>query len=621
MKYIATREGVEILRCEEKASQKQTQLIQRLLKDFPDSKELFEYADYCAMPTIANASAFISAALDNNAHTMQSGDGYMKYIATRPRAERLGEHGLFSSVSPVALQTAMSELEAHTGNVWTIIYSLRREDASRLGYDNAESWRGLLMSHRKDLAEAMRIPVKNLHWYAAFHNEGHHPHVHVMLWSDDPKQGYLSKRGITDMRSKLTNAIFREELHSLYREKDMSYKHVTMKSQKIMRHLIEQMEQTLCDQPVIGEKLAKLAEALESVSGKKQYGYLKKPVKAQVDSIVDELERLPEVARFYEEWNRIRDELEGYYKETLREHLPLSKQKEFRAIKNMIIREAENIRLGVLTFEDEKMDDEPEPVVGSDYKQVRDYQAAKELLYDKTLTVGEKQVAVEMLKGLWDEGFTAAAHQLGKVWRDGLCNPPDEKEAELWFRRSAEAGSDYSEYALGKLLLSQHRIKDAVYWLEKAARQRNQFARYALGKLYLGTEEVPQNMDKALDYLTVSANQGNQYAQYTLGKLYLQGKYVEQDKALAETWFSLSAAQGNLYARFFLERIGQDQDPSILLAITRLLQSMGQIFRANSLLPTNPRGIRIDSKRRRKLMRKRLAMGHKPDDHVSHRMV
>jgi len=149
----------------------------------------------------------------------------------------------------------------------------------------------------------------------------------------------------------------------------------------------------------------------------KQYGYLKKPIKAQVDSIVDELERLPEVARCYEEWNRIRDELEGYYKDTPREHLPLSKQKEFRAIKNMIIREAENVRLGVLTFEDEKMDDEPEPTVRLGNQQARDYQAAKEILYDRTLTAEEKRAAVEMLEGLWDKGFTVAAHQLGKVWQ------------------------------------------------------------------------------------------------------------------------------------------------------------------------------------------------------------
>ena len=621
MKYIATREGVEIVYADRPPTQKQKQLIKQLLRDFPDSEELFEYKDYQSAPTCASASAFISMALDTNAHTIQSVDGYMKYIATRPRAERLGEHGLFSAAPTVDLQTAVSELEEHDGNVWTVIYSLRREDAVRLNYDNVENWRNLLISHQTEFANAMHIPPNQFRWYAAFHNEGHHPHVHMMIWSEDPKHGYLTKQGIMEMRSKMTNAIFKDELNVLYREKDKSYKQVTNEARTVMEQLIRELEQATCDDPVIIEKMEGLSQELETVTGKKVYGYLSRPCKRLVDSIVDEIGKIPEVSRCYEEWNRIRDELEGYYKDAPREYLPLSQQKEFRVIKNMVIREAENIRLGVLAFEDAEMDDEPEPIVSSGYKQARDYRAAKELLYDRDLTSDEKQVAVQMLEQLWDEGFTVTAHQLGKVWRDGLYQVPDEKEAELWFRRSAEAGNDYSEYALGKLLLRQRRIKDAVYWLEKAAGQKNQYARYLLGKLYLGSEDVPQNMNKALDYLTAAANQGNQYAQYALGKLYLQGRYVERDKELAEQWFQLSAEQGNTYAQFFMERLGQEKDPSILLAATRLLVSIGQVFRENLPVPSNPKGIRMDSKRRRKLMRKRLAMGHKPDDHVSQKMM
>ena len=188
MKYIATREGVEIIESNAPATEKQKVLIADVLHDFPDSAELFEYADYLAKPTTGNASAFLSAALDRNAHTIQDGDVYMKYIATRPRAEKHGEHGLFSSALHVDLDAAMRDLESHKGNTWTIIYSLRREDAARLGFDKAESWQRLLIEQQPVFAEALNISPEHLHWYAAFHDEGHHPHIHMMLWSDSPKR-------------------------------------------------------------------------------------------------------------------------------------------------------------------------------------------------------------------------------------------------------------------------------------------------------------------------------------------------------------------------------------------------------------------------------------------------
>lgn len=253
MKYIATREGVEKLHGTGPPTQKQVQLIQKLLKDFPDSKELFEYADYISAPTVASASAFITMALDANIHTMQPGDGYMKYIAQRSGAEKHGAHGLFGQQNSVDLDTALNELQVHQGNVWTIIYSLRREDAARLGYDSAAGWRSLLLAHQVQLAEAMKIPPNQMHWYAAYHDAGHHPHIHMMVWADDPKQGYLSKQGIAAMRSTLTNAIFRDEMKELYVKKDISYKEVTTAAQEAMRQIIDQMEHTACDSPTIAE--------------------------------------------------------------------------------------------------------------------------------------------------------------------------------------------------------------------------------------------------------------------------------------------------------------------------------------------------------------------------------
>ena len=623
MKYIATREGVEKLDGNGPVTKGQRELIQKLLTDFPDAVELFEHEDYCKTPTLGTASAFITMALDANLHEIDSESGYMQYIATRPRVQKRGTHGLFSSATAVDLNAAMSELEAHEGNVWTIIYSLRREDAARLEFDNADAWRTLLMENTAALAKSMKISFDNFRWYAAFHDEGHHPHIHLMVWSTDPKEGYLTKDGIAAMRSKLTNTIFRDEMQKIYERKDVAYNNLVEAAQDAMRELIRKMQSQLCDDPVIEDKMHQLVQALETATGKKQYGYLKKPLKQLVDAIVDELSKQPEVAECYEVWNQIREELnECYGHSTPWERLPLSQRKEFRRIQNDIIREAEIIRLGLPTFEDEKMQDEPEPEEQQEdhqsynvYEQAQRYRAAKEVLQNVYALDEKHAEAVKELEQLWSEGYTVAAHQLGKFYRDDLSTLRDHEKAELWFRLSAEAGNDFSEYALGKLLLTQKRTEEAMLWLGKAADHGNQFARYRLGKIYLTGESVPKDVQKALEYLTASAEQGNQFAQYTLGKLYLLGRDVKQDREQAREWLTLSAAQGNEYAQFFLDRFDQFRDPSVMLAATKLLHHMGRIFRDNSKPPHNPNGIRIDSKRRKRLNEKRMAMGHKADDH------
>ena len=222
MRYIATRENVQIVADARPATKRQEQLIAKLLRDFPDTKELFEYEDWSAAPTKAHASAFITAALELNWDAASRSDVYMKYIATRPRAERLGSHGLFGDSDTVDLDKAMAELDVYTGNVWTHIISLRREDAARLGYDSAGAWRNLLRAHRNEIAAAMHILPENFRWHAAFHDEGEHPHVHMMAWSSDPKQGYLNQDGIRAMRSKLTNDIFKQEMLHLYEQKSAS---------------------------------------------------------------------------------------------------------------------------------------------------------------------------------------------------------------------------------------------------------------------------------------------------------------------------------------------------------------------------------------------------------------
>ena len=539
----------------------------------------------------------------------------MKYIATRPRVERHGEHGLFSN-RPISLDASLKEIEAHQGNVWTFIWSLRREDATRLGYDHAESWQKLIKAHQVEIAEAMKIPPDQLRWCAAFHDEGTHSHVHAMVWSTDPKRGHLTREGINTIRSRLTNDIFQDDLYSLYQEKDISYKELVAATRQSMHELITKMQDTACDCPAIGEKMLALSQSLETAKGKKVYGYLKKSSKAQVDDIVDELAKIPSVAECYAAWNKLRDQLESYYKGTPRQHLSLSQQKEFRAIKNLVIQEAKNLRQNVFTFEDAGIvEKHPDAVPESnDYGAVLDYYQSVEILDADNITQAEKQEALQTLEQLYDSGFVMAAHHLGRAWRDGLGVLPNDDRAENWFRQSAESGVACSQYALGTLLQEQGQIEEAMGWYTQAADAGNQSAQYHLGKLYLQGTAIPRNVTKAIEYLTSVAEQGNQYAQYALGKLYLTNDEIPLDRAQAAYWLAQSASQGNQYAQFLLDHQNDNQSPSMLLSATCLLHHMSQIFQETPP-PSNPTVYHVDKKLMRQIREKKIAAGHKLDDH------
>ena len=330
---------------------------------------------------------------------------YMHYIATRPRAEKHGEHGLFGAEDGVDLEKTMQELQAHEGNVWTIIYSLRRENAS---------WRALLRSKQADFAEAMQIPPSQLRWYAAFHDEGDHPHVHMMLWSDDPKYGFLRKDKLLHLQSVLTNMIYADELKEVYIKKGIAYKDVTEAARETMRRIVDQLETVENPPELIQQKLLELALELRTVTGKKQYGYLKKPLKDMVDSIVDELEKLPEVAEYYAVWNGLRDTLEGYYKSEPRQHNPLSQQKEFRAIKNAIIQEAERLRQ---QMEQKSLQDEE----NSTEKTSADASTNPTLVIDNTSSVvsHSAQLPTEYLLNSTVRLF----HQMGRIFRENAAPP------------------------------------------------------------------------------------------------------------------------------------------------------------------------------------------------------
>ena len=591
-------------------------MVRKLVKDFPSSKKLDEYSDYEAKPTKANASVFITRALEENWPQVQQSDGYMKYIATRPRAERLGDHGLFGDEDGVDLEKAIRELDQYTGNVWTHIISLKREDTTRLGYNNAKSWMNLLRANRNDIAAAMNIPPNHFRWYAAYHDEGNHPHVHMMAWSTVPSEAYLTREGIRKIKSQLTNQIFQQEMLHTYEQKSQSWDELVREARRAIRKLTQEMARSIYSHPEIEQKMEQLAGQLETVKGKKSYGYLPKSVKKTVDEVVDRLEELPVVKQCYDQWCVLQSEVENYYHDKPRERKKLSQEKEFRQIKNAVIREAERIRLGEITFEDANLagHDEAEQVRGESDACWK----LRQIIRDESLSLADRDEVAEELERLAERGDTHAQYLMGQLYRDGPLLIPDSQKAKHWFTQAAIQGLTEAQYALGKLLLSGDlEVRDpdeGIRWLKQAAENGNHFAAYRLGKEYLEGNAVNKDATRAADWFTQSAEAGNQYAQYMLGKLYLTGQGVTHDQAQAMDWFNRSAAQGNQYAQFFLERQNALRPPSVMLAATRLLYHMSRIFEAHSL-PRSGAGIHVDRKLRRKIQEKKIAMGHKPDDH------
>ena len=617
LRYIATRERVEFIPDDRPPTRKQEQLITKLVKDFQDSKTLYEYEDYLTKPTKVNASAFITLVLESNWDAIHKSEQYMKYIATRPHAERIGTHGLFSDSDSVSLEEAMEELESYTGNVWMHIISLKREDAVRLGFDNAAAWRNLIRAHRNDIAAAMKIPPGDFLWYAAFHDEGEHPHIHMMAWSAKAGQAYLSKEGIRQIKSKLTNDIFRNEMLHLYEQKSESRDELVRESRRAMLELVQTMRDSMCDHPDAERLMMELAAQLGTVKGKKSYGYLPKRLKALVDEIVDEMERLPVVSKCYEKWMILQGKVDSYYHDKPQERIPLSQQKEFRQIKNAVIQEAERLRLGEIGFEEKDMGqyDEPEEYRNASY----DYWALRDIIRDEHLTMEERSDAVSEMDKLAENGDMYAQYLMGKLWRDGPLLIPNAANAQYWFEQAAEQEHIVAQYSLAKLYLSDdvevRNIRLGLNWLYTAAVNGSSYAMYRLAKELLKGDLIKRNSDAAVEWFARSAERGNQYAQYMLGKLYLTGKEAPYDEERADHWLTRSAEQNNRYAQYLLNHLEENRLPSAMLAVTRLLHHMSRVFRDNSVPKSRPGGVQIDRKRLKKLQEKRIALGHKPNDH------
>ena len=629
-RYFATREGVQLLKDDNAhlpVTKKQQQYIQRLLRSFPEARELPEHEDYANTPNRQTAFALIAQIHEDFIEPMDGRENYLDYVANRPGVKALGEHGLWDANGKVpSLENAVAEVARHTGNVWTPVISLSRENAERLGYTDLKNWQELINASITDIAKGYKIHPDRLRWYAAMHEKEKHIHVHMVLFSTDPKEGYLSRQGIRSIKSALVNTIYRNDHLHIYEKKNHQRSILQQEAEEQMASLIGQMSTGTLQNGKLELLVTCLAKRLQEVSGKKVYGYLPPRVKRIVDEIVDELSKDERVAAAYALWQDLREQLCIDYNQTPQQRVPLSQQKEFKTVRNMVIRETLRLSEMNFTFEDDTMPDEPEPEEQSApstqssartiYQQAHFYRRAKTVLNDTDADPGEKAMALVTLRRLWEEGYTIAAHQLGKAYRDGLGSPVDQEAAVEWFRKSAEAGNDCSAYALGKLLLEQGKFSQARSWLQKAATQKNQYAQYRLGKLLLiGADDVPKDVDAAIRHLKDSAAQGNQFAQYTLGKLYLLGHEVKANQEEALRYLSQAAAQGNTYAQYFIDHQNDFNGASVGTTVLRMLHQMSRIFRENAAQPAIYAGMQINKKRRRRLQEKRMAMGHKADDH------
>ena len=581
-KYIATREGVDKIDESYKlapSSVKQQKLIQKILKDFPDSKDSLEYEDYLKNPTVCNASEFITRTMEDNAYEVMQTKTYADYIATRPRAQRFDTHGLFTDDGvQVKLNEVSENLNQYGGNVWTVIVSLHREDAERLGFNTGERWRDMLRSQTSLISENFHIPMQNLKWYAAFHNESHHPHVHLMVYSAEEKQAYLSKQGIMKLRSSFAKDIFAQDLLCVY-EKQTEYRdELKVNSREAIAEIISIINSGIYVNPELEEMLLTLADRLSKTSGKKIYGYLKADVKAIIDSIVDEIADDERISVLYDLWYEQRENVIRTYTDELSERVPLSQNKEFKSIKNVVIQEAMNIVTDRTVIDEdeyaseasesdlEPSDQETEPPLTNKEKTSLMWQYYKEA---KALLVRDNEdydpnTAVEFLIESAKLGCGVAKYRLGKIFLQGKDVPKNADYALRWLDEPVVEGNEFAEYLLGKTYLKGEDVEQdlirAEDLLRKSSAQGNKYAKYTLGKSLFDGDLFLQNIPESIKLITESAASGFAPAQYLLGKLLYKGDVIPQDLKKAIEYLEKAAEQKNPYAAYFAGKILLKED-------------------------------------------------------------
>ncbi|KXL53840.1 putative beta-lactamase HcpC precursor [Anaerotignum neopropionicum] len=577
VKYIATRSGVQKFSAENKnlpSTKKQTELIRNILKELPDSQNLFEYEDYIQNKTIENASDFISIALEHNLDIVAKKENYVDYIANRPRVEKLSSHGLFTSGDDeIILSKVADEVSNHQGNVWTPIISLRREDAVSTGFDHAENWKNFLSLYAPTIAENLKIPIEDFRWYAAFHNESHHPHIHMICYSTDIRRGYLTKEGIKNIKSGLLLYIFKNEMRSIYEKQSQRRDNLKAESEKSLLQLIAEMETGTIQNSKMEELILLLTEKLKHTTGKRVYGYLQPNVKSIVDSIVDELAKDENVAKAYNLWYEMRNEILLSYSDNLPEPLQLSKQKEFKSIKNFIITEVDKLSkdemgfsepqigemidderstdsiysqvieensfeeeilplMEVSDFMEESIDDAVEEQSFPYVKWTEEYKQARKFLFGTEEQEPDFEQACILLQEESEKGNALATFDLGRIYANGLGVEIDDEKAQEYYENALNDFQfvenkkpwKYTQYRIGKMyaigLGTEQNYEVAADWFTKSANQKYKFAEYSLGGQYLRGQGVEQNNEKSFELYLRSAKQGFPYADFEVAKMY-----------------------------------------------------------------------------------------------------
>lgn len=459
-------------------------------------------------------------------------ENYVGYIAMRPGVEKRGAHGLFSAgEEKIFLSKVAREVAAHEGIVWTNILSLTRKDAERLGYETGEAWRTLLKANTHLMAEAMKIPAGALIWYAAFHNEAHHPHIHMVAYSKG-KEPYLSEAGIQKMKSAFTREIFREDLLPLYALQTERRKAIGKETDQ----MLSEMRSAPAKNPVLLAKFTELSKRLKTVKGRKVYGYLPGQLRTLTDEILSELSKEDALAACYAAWQEGQRSIETIYQDAPRRAQSLSENKAFRNLKNKIITEALSFAMQELTFEEL-------PEAGEDFFPETE---------EDGVSKRPKQAAAGNLSQLFDWYFEAKAC----LYDDPENEYYDPEKGEQLLRLAAAGGLEVAKYRLGmELLTGKHFAKDAEEGLEllwECAKQGNQYAQYQLGRVYLAGVDAARDITLAESLFKSAADQGNSFAMYSLAKMHLAGLAKEASEAQAIELLADSAEKDNVHAEYLL---------------------------------------------------------------------
>ena len=582
-KYIATRETVEVrdqntVDRNDNATKNQKELIDDLLSDFPEAKRYLEYEDFKANPTVENASELISTIIERNADIIGNRQNFVGYMAMRPGVEKRGSHGLFNEKDePIILNRAANEIAEHKGNVWSHVVSLRREDAVRLGFDNSDAWRELVKRHISDIAKAQNIPLCNLKWYAAYHDTTHHPHIHLLVYSTNPKQGFLTAKGIDQIRSAFANDIFHDDLQSIYQEQTLSRDELKAVSKTEFESIVNMIASNDHTDPQLEELIRKLYIQLQNVKGKKVYGYLPKEIKETVNKIFSELAKDENIRQLYDKWCSL--ERLKYKTYTLKEtELPeLSANKVFQPLRNMIIRTVLNMKPFDANTEIEGSEpnneyidntpqnmsplfDEAEPLAETDesaaaikyYIKWNDqYKKACKLIYGKDAKLNDFKKAEQLLLSESQRGNVLAVYDLGKLYSTDKLGEKNEEmsiakytqalQGFLQIEPNSKKLKPYVQYRIGKMfcygLGTEQDYQKAFEWFERSAKQKNKFAQFSLANLYYYGSGVEKDLSQAFLWYQRSSSQWQPYAAYSIAQMYRYGEYVTEDNDTAQRYY------------------------------------------------------------------------------------